>query len=211
MRVSAHPDHYTLLNSPKTEVLAASVKDLDYHVNMLEAMGLPTAPHLVIHVGGVYKNKESSLDRFVSQFNSLSDRIRLRLMLENDDKVYTAAEVLALCQQISVPMVLDVHHHYCANNGETVADLWPDIVRTWHGAIPKIHISSPKNMKEFRSHADFVEVADVLPFLTMAGKFGQDVDVMIEAKNKDQALFKLLDELEKIPGINRIEQAVIEI
>jgi UV DNA damage endonuclease len=211
MRISAHPDHYTLLNSPKEEVLAASLKDLDYHVNMLEAMGLPPAPQLVIHVGGLYKAKAASLDRFINQFNQLPDRVRLRLMLENDDKVYTAVDVLGLCQIIGSPMVLDIHHHTCINNGENLAELWPAIINTWNGAIPKIHLSSPKNDKDIRSHADNINLSDFLPFLTMAKAAGQDFDVMIEAKNKDQALFKLLDELEQTPGIKRVEQAVIEL
>jgi UV DNA damage endonuclease len=211
MRISAHPDHYTLLNSPKEEVLAASLNDLDYHVKMLEAMGLPPAPQLVIHIGGLYKAKEASLDRFIAQFNQLPDRIRLRLMLENDDKVYTAADVLGLCQRIGAPMVLDIHHHACLNNGESLLNLWPDIIKTWAGATPKIHVSSPKNDKDIRSHADNINLEDFLPFLTMAKEIGQDFDVMIEAKNKDQALFKLMDELEQTPGIERVEQAVIEL
>ncbi len=211
MRVSAHPDHYTLLNSPKEEVLSASLKDLEYHVNMLEAMGLPTAPQLVLHIGGVYKDKTNSLDRFVTNFNRLPDHIRLRLMLENDDKVYTAAEVLSLCQQLNAPMVLDIHHHACVNNGENLAEIWPAVCRTWKNTIPKIHISSPKNTKDFRSHADTVNPSDFLPFLAMTKEFGQDFDVMIEAKNKDQALFSLLDQLENVPGIKRVEQAVIEL
>lgn len=210
MRVSAHPDHYTLLNSPKKDVLSASLKDLDYHVNIFEAMGLPPAPQLVLHVGGFYKDKASSLERFLIQFNSLPDRISQRLMLENDDKVYTALEVLRLCQMIGRPMVLDIHHHVCANNKENLADLWPAIIKTWNGITPKIHLSSPKSNMEFRSHAAYVNLSDFLSFLTMAKAVEQNFDVMVEAKNKDQALFKLLDDLERIPGVKRTEQAVIE-
>ena len=211
MRVSAHPDHFTLLNSPKEEVLTTSLQDLDYHVKMLEAMGLPPGPQLVLHVGGLYKDKETSVARFIEQFSKLPDRIRLRLMLENDDKVYTAADVLSICQKVSAPMVLDIHHHSCVNNGENLADLWPDIVNTWNGRLPKIHLSSPKNLKDIRSHADNVELKDFYPFLITAKEFNHDFDVMIEAKNKDQAMFKLLDELEQTPGLKRLEQATIEL
>ncbi len=211
MRISAHPDHYTLLNSPREEVLTASLQDLDYHVNMLEAMGLPPAPQLVIHVGGLYKTKIPSLERFISRFNQLPDRIRQRLMIENDDKLYTAADVLALCQTVGSPMVLDIHHHACMNHGENLAELWPEVVKTWNGCLPKIHLSSPKSPQDIRSHADYINPADFLPFLAIAKETGHDFDVMIEAKNKDQALFKLLDELEQIPGITRADQAAIEL
>ena len=211
LRVSAHPDHYTLLNSPKTEVLTAAIHDLNYHVTMLEAMTLPAEPQLVIHVGGLYKEKPTAIARFITQFNQLPDRIRFRLMLENDDKIYTAVDVLKLCQTVGCPMVLDIHHHACNNTGENLADLWPAIVKTWNNSVPKIHLSSPKSDTEFRSHADIIALPDFLPFLTAAKEQRQDFDVMIEAKNKDQALFKLMNDLEKIPGIKRIEQAVIEL
>ncbi|QDR81071.1 UV DNA damage repair endonuclease UvsE [Sporomusa termitida] len=211
MRISAHPDHYTLLNSPREDVLTAALADLDYHVNMLEAMRLPPAPQLVIHVGGLYKAKTPSLERFISRFSLLPDRIRQRLMIENDDKLYTAADVLTLCQTLGSPMVLDIHHHTCMNQGEDLAGLWPAVIKTWQGCLPKIHLSSPKNAQDIRSHADNINLADFLPFLAIAKETGHDFDVMIEAKNKDQALFKLLDELEQTPGVKRVEQAVIEL
>lgn len=211
MRVSAHPDHYTLLNSPQPDVLTASIKDLEYHVNMLEAMNLEAAPQLVMHIGGFYKNKESSIARFITEFNNLPDRIRLRLMFENDDKVYSAADVLAICQKTGSPMVLDIHHHACVNHGDDLRGLWPEIVKTWGGATPKIHVSSPKNEKDLRSHADCVNPQDFLSFLEAAKETGTDFDVMVEAKQKDLAMFKLVENLERIPGIRRIEQATIEI
>lgn len=211
LRVSAHPDHYTLLNSPKAEVLAAALNDLEYHASILEAMTLPAEPQLVIHVGGLYKEKAAALTRFITQFNRLPDRIRLRIMLENDDKIYTAADVLKLCQTVGCPMVLDIHHHACNNTGERLTDLWPAIIKTWDNALPKIHLSSPKSSTDFRSHADTITPADFLPFLTQAKEVQQDFDVMIEAKNKDQALFNLMTELEQIPGIKRIAQAIIEL
>lgn len=211
MRISAHPDHFTLLNSPKAEVLSAALQDLEYHVTMLEAMGLPLDPQLVIHVGGLYKEKEAATTRFITQFNQLPKRIRCRLMLENDDKIYTATDVLKLCQTVKCPMVLDIHHYKCNNTGENLADLWPSIIKTWNNSIPKIHVSSPKNNTQIRNHADRIRLSDFLPFLNIAKDLKQDFDVMIEAKNKDQALFQLLDDLEHQPGIKRIAPAIIEL
>lgn len=211
MSVSAHPDHYTLLNSPQPDVLAASIKDLEYHVNMLEAMKLEAKPQLVLHIGGFYKNKDASLARFILEFNNLPDRIRLRLMLENDDKVYSAADVLAICQQTGCPMVLDIHHHACINREEDLRKLWPAIIKTWKGATPKIHVSSPKNKKDFRSHADYVDPEDLIAFLSIAKETDVDFDVMIEAKQKDLAMFRLLDDLEKTYAIPRIEQSTLQI
>lgn len=211
MRVSAHPDHFTLLNSPRPEVLAASLKDLDYHVRIFEAMGFDAYPSLVMHVGGQYKEKHAALSRFYENFGQLSDPLRLRIVLENDDKVYTVTEVLALCEKLGRPIVLDVHHHRCNNDGENLRNLWPRIVTTWAGEVPKIHISSPKSEKEYRSHADYINPADIIPFLRMAREMNRDLDIMVEAKQKDKAMFRLVEALASEPGIKRIEQAVIEL
>lgn len=210
-RLSAHPDHFTLLNSPKADVLTASLRDLEYHSALFRAMGFGPKPQLVLHAGGLYKNKQQSLERFCQQFTILPDDIRRRIMIENDDKVYSASDVLALSQMTGAPMLLDVHHHRCLNAGEDLVKLWPTIVDTWGEYTPKIHISSPKSEKDFRSHAELVSAKDLLPFLFAASNLGRDFDVMVEAKGKDRALFALLDELERTPGIKRVEEAAIMI
>ena len=210
MRISAHPDHFTVLNSQKPEVQQSAIRDLEYHALLFEALGLSPAPQLVLHVGGLYNNKQASIARFMSTFNQLPAQLRLRLMLENDDKSYGAMDVLTLCQSLNCPMVLDIHHHICHNNGEELAQLWPDIVNTWGNNVPKIHVSSPKSSKGFRSHADMVSVEDFLPFLKTAKELNRDFDVMVEAKHKDIAMLHLLDELTKVPGVKRVDQATIE-
>jgi UV DNA damage endonuclease len=211
MRFSAHPDHFTVLNSPQSEVLAAALVDLDYHARLFEAMGLSIKPSLVLHVGGLYNHKALSLERFVDRYRQLPERLRARIMLENDDKIYTAADVLSLCERLGCSMVLDIHHHRCNNNGEKLAELWPRIVATWNDLTPKIHVSSPKSEKDCRSHADFVAAADVLPFLEIAAVLGRDLDIMVEAKQKDEAMFRLVDELAALNGIRRPERAILEI
>jgi len=210
MRISAHPDHYTVLNSQKSEVVESALRDLDYHVSLFTALGLSPAPQLILHIGGLYNNKPASITRFIDIFNKLPNDIRLRLMLENDDKSYGAMDVLALCQLLNCPMVLDIHHHMCHNNREDLTYLWPDIINTWGNHVPKIHVSSPKSSSNFRSHADLVAVEDFLPFLKTAKEFNRDFDVMVEAKQKDLAMFHLLAELEKVPGVKRVDNATIE-
>jgi UV DNA damage endonuclease len=213
-RISAHPDHYTLINSHSEKVLVDSIKDLDYHVKIYEAMGLEDYRYkLVMHVGGLYKDKRTSTNRFGENFLKLPDRIRKRIILENDDKSFTAADVLAMCKELKMPMVLDVHHHKCANNGEELSDILGDIFSTWDEEYfnPKIHFSSPKNEKDFRSHADFIEVKDFINFLEIAKPVGRDFDVMLEAKSKDSALLQLSEELGEVHGIKRINESEFEI
>ena len=195
MRVSLHPDHFTLLNSPKPEVHESSLLDLTYHLNVIEAMELDESAQMVIHVGGKYEDKTPSLQRFKKNFRALPPAIKSRLVLENDDRCFTAMDVLGLAREISVPMVLDIHHHRILNNGEKLPEFLPDIFLLWGDKRPKFHISSPKSEREPRSHADFIDINTATSFLDLAKDFQRDLDLMIEAKQKDLALIKLAQEL----------------
>lgn len=211
MRVSFHPDHYTLINSPREEVLLSSLTDLEHHCLLLEGMGLSHAAKLVTHVGGGYKDKEKSLGRFLENWKRIPERITGRLTLENDDKTFTAGEVLCLCIKLGLPMVLDIHHFRCNEGDDNLAELFPDFTATWDQTSlpPKIHVSSPKSPEDFRSHHDFVNTDDLYPFLKLARDFDRDIDVMVEAKHKDRAMFKLVKELANYPMIKQTGGATL--
>ena len=156
---------------------------------------------LVIHVRSSAGGKEESIKRFITNLDRFPKRITSRLIIENDDKVFTAKNVLDLCQEINCPMVLDLHHHKCKNDGENIADLLEDIFNTWNNESlpPKVHFSSPRESEFDRKHADFIDVNDFANFLNIAKETtNKDFDVMIEAKKKDQALIKLVEDLKKI-------------
>ncbi|QJD84793.1 UV DNA damage repair endonuclease UvsE [Cohnella herbarum] len=207
MRVSFHPDHFTVLSTPRPEVFSNSVNDLNHHVRMLEAMGLDERATNNIHVGGSYGDKKASALRFIEQFRTIERRITERITLENDDKTFTAAETLRIAEEVGVPMVLDIHHHAVNPGEERMADLWPRIQRTWdHFAWnvrqsearlklpPKLHVSSPKSLSDPRGHADHIEIMPLLTFLREIAHLTPAIDIMIEAKRKDEALLKLMDE-----------------
>ncbi len=196
-RVSLHPDHFTLLNSPRPEVQAASLRDLEYHLQVLEAMGLGDEFKLVIHVGGKYNDSPTALARFAAQFITLPEKIKSRLTLENDDRSFTAPEVLKLCQKLKIPMVLDLHHQQLLNQGEEIQSLLPEVFATWGNLLPKLHCSSPRDQKNPRNHADFINPDIVVDFLKLAQQLEQDFDLMLEAKQKDLALFRLGEDLKK--------------
>lgn len=168
---------------------------------------------LVLHIGGLYGSRKESLERFRTSFAKLPDRIRNRTILENDDRSYTATDVLKLCTHPGIPMVLDVHHDRCLSGDENLDTLLLRIFDTWNGEYfrPKVHFSSPKSPKEFRSHADFIELGEFLGFLEIARGAGKDMDIMLEAKNKDQALLKLSEELSGVTGIRRINTGEFEL
>lgn len=210
LRISAHPDHFTLLNSPKEDILASSLRDLTYHANLFEGMNLSEKEaKLVLHVGGLYDSKPKAIDRFKTNFTKLPPSIRNRIILENDDKVYTAGDTLSICRDLDIPMVLDIHHHWCNHKDEDLSELLPNIFKTWDNEIfpPKIHVSSPKPGKNIRAHADDVDVDFFYQFLQQAKKYDRDFDVMLEAKNKDRALFKLVEQLKAYDSIEMLDGA----
>ncbi len=212
-RISAHPDHYTVLNSPREEVLQTSIRDLEYHHQIFAGMGLGPEAKLVLHVGGAYSNKSKSQRIFIDNYHELPHYIRNRITLENDDKIYTVRDVLGICEELGIPMVLDVHHHLCNNENDDIGNYLTAIFDTWNkqSLPPKIHVSSPRNISNLRSHADNVNPIMVAEFLMRAKACHRDLDVMIEAKHKDLALFNLMQALKTRPGIRIINEASIEI
>lgn len=217
LRVSFHPNQFTLFTSPERKITENAVIDMEYHYEMLEAMGVVGDSLINIHIGGAYGNKPATLERFHENLRCLPEPIKKVMTLENDDKTYTAEETLAACEQECIPFVFDYHHHVANPCPETpLADLLPRIFATWQGRggiPPKVHLSSPKSEKELRAHADFVDVEFIMPFLKMAREIGggADFDVMIEAKAKDQALLKLVEELSRVRGFKRVAGACLEI
>ena len=200
MRIDFHPDQFNVVNSIKENVVKDTLRNLNHAVDLYDLMDYDDGK-LVIHVGSSAGGKGDSINRFIDNFNEFPKRIRKRLILENDDKIFTAKDVLFICEKIKIPMVLDVHHHNCKNDGENLSDLMKNIFDTWscENLPPKIHFSSPKEGKLDRKHADYIDVNEFASFLNLAKEsVNNDFDVMIEAKKKDLALFKLIDDLRKI-------------
>lgn len=227
LRVSFHPDHFTVLSTPRPEVLESSIRDLQHHTDMLNAMGLPATAKNNIHIGGAYGDKPLAAKRFCEHFTELPAMLQERITLENDDKTFNAPETLEVCQQLGLPMVLDIHHQWVNNEGELPWELWPEIQKTWTSPLalkdvmpgqllpPKIHVSSPRSPSDPRSHADGVEPAPLLAFLKRIAPGTPAVDVMIEAKAKDGALFGLMEEFKVLAeagnGIKVLDGASVEI
>ena len=198
--LSTHPDQFNVINSVKDKVIEDTIRNLNHAVDLYDLMEYDEGK-LVIHVGSSAGGKEESIKRFITNLDRFPKRITSRLIIENDDKVFTAKNVLDICQEINCPMVLDLHHHKCKNDGENIADLLEDIFNTWNNESlpPKVHFSSPRESEFDRKHADFIDVNDFANFLNIAKETtNKDFDVMIEAKKKDQALIKLVEDLKKI-------------
>lgn len=155
---------------------------------------------MVLHIGSAEGGKDKAIDRFITNFRAYPKDITEKLILENDDKTFTAKDVLHICKTVSAPMVLDIHHHLCNNDEDSLEDIIEEIFNTWNEEKlpPKIHVSSPKSGEKDRRHADYIEVEDFIRFIEMCKPLKRDIDVMIEAKQKDLALYKLVQDIKRI-------------
>lgn len=187
MRVDFHPDQFCVLNSVKRDVFDNSVKILIYHYNLLEAFGIRDKV-LVLHVGSNSFGKDNSIRRFINNFNRLPLYLRSSIAIENDDKVFTVSDVIKISKETGIPVVLDYHHHLC-NKSDFSFD---DVFNSWGSRRVKMHFSSPKNKREYRSHNDYIDGDDFIEFLKILKKYDRDVDVMLEAKCTDDSLFRLV-------------------
>ena len=196
MRVDFHPDQYCILNSTKKDVVKNSIEILKYHYNILEYLNIYDK-RLIIHIGSSVLGKENSLKRFINNFNKLPDYIKKSITIENDDKVFGILDCIKLNEILNIPITLDYHHFICNNNGEKITELLPIIFESWKDETPKIHFSTSKNKskKDFRSHHDYINSDDFISFVKILKTLNKDVDIMIEAKAKDEALFRLIREL----------------
>lgn len=203
MRVDTHPDEFNVVNSNNPQVVENTIINLSRQVEWFEDMYYKDGK-MVIHVGGATGGKEKAITRFIDNFSKMPRSIKERLMIENDDKTYTANETLNLCKSINVPMVLDIHHHNCNNNGDEITNILEDIFNTWNNENlpPKMHFSSPKDIslvdKVDKKHSDFINPVDFIEFIEKLRPYKRDVDIMLECKEKDVALFKLVSDLKEI-------------
>ena len=214
LRVSFHPNAFTLFTSPNQDVTNKAVEDMVYHYQLLEAMGMPEHALINIHVGGSYGDKQKAIQRFHTNSKKIPTDIKKCMTLENDDKTYTTEETLQVCEYEDIPLLFDYHHHIANPSDSSLEELFPRILRTWdkRGWKPKIHISSPRSEKEIRAHASNVDVDFIMPFIQLLKKTGiAEIDFIIEAKNKDIAMMKLIEDLSSLRGINRLTGGSIRI
>lgn len=193
-RLTVHPGQYCQLASPNDLVVVNAIRELEYHCEMLDLMTLDQDSVMIIHMGGVYGNKEETLQRFRKNWSRVPKNVQQRLVLENDEICYNVQDLLPISQELKIPIVLDWHHAaiYPSERG-TSEKLVPLINAVWQerGIRVKQHYSESRagaeTRMERRAHSD-----RVTKFPPTIG----EVDLMIEAKDKEQAVFGLLRQLD---------------
>ena len=192
IRISMHPDQFVIINALKEDVVERSVRELEYHCTVLDRMGLDRTAKIQIHLGGVYGDKDSAIERFIASYNSLSKSLKSRLVIENDDRSYSLVDCLSVHEKIGIPIVFDAFHHQCLNNGETLRQGLELSATTWKESdgVPMVDYSSQQRGQWPGSHAKTLNTTMFRNFLHEAK--GLDFDMMLEIKDKETSAGKAL-------------------
>jgi len=193
MRLTMHPGQYTLLSSPNENITNNSIEDLKHHCDILDRIGVDQNGVIIIHLGGSYSNKIKTIKRIKENILKLPKNVKNRLVLENCEMSYNVEDILPISKELLVPIVIDFHHNEIYKSSKLIDEYFEEIFNIWkiRNIKPKVHISNsvlgvqPTDNKTLRrKHSDLIYyIHDGLL------KIDIPIDIMIEAKLKEQALF----------------------
>ena len=194
MRITSHPGPFNKLCSPNERVVLNTIKDLEHHGEVFDLIGLPRTPFakINIHVGATYGNKEKTAETFCRNFERLSDAVKTRLTVENDDKasMYSTKDLYELVyKRIGIPIVHDVHHHLFCTGGLSQEEAMNLAATTWGDVKPVIHYSQSRAVEH--NNPKIKPQAHSDSYWEPVETFGLDVDVMCECKHKEIGVFRL--------------------
>jgi len=204
-RLTFHPGQYNVVGTPNESTFQQTINDLSYHAEVLDRMGMGPDSVMVVHGGGLYGDKEKTLERWCENYKRLPESIKRRLVLENCEKCFSIKDCLYVSKKVNIPVVFDTHHYTCYNilhPDECIekAEYYiEDILNTWkkRGIKPKFHVSEQGSGRTGH-HSDYIEVIPEY-LLEIPEKYECHIDIMIEAKKKELAIFKLYS---KYPFLN---------
>lgn len=207
-RLTFHPGQYNCIGTPVKDVFLHTIEDLKYHADLLDLMELDENSVIVIHGGGIYGDKIATKHRWYDHFQLLPDNVKRRLVIENCEKNFSIVDCLEVSREVDIPVVFDTHHYACykiLHPDETFEDpgfYIPEILASWarRGIKPKFHISEQGSGKTGH-HSDYVETIPEY-LLEIPKKYNVKIDIMIEAKMKEQAIFRLYKKYRRQLGID---------
>jgi UV DNA damage endonuclease len=193
IRISMHPGQYTVINSFDNGIVARSIRELQYHTDLLDALGLDQSAKVQIHVGGVYGNKEKSMRRFIDRYHNLGNAIKRRLVIENDDRSYSLDDCLKIHGETGLPVLFDTYHNEANKSGYSTADGLAAIANTWHDhdGIPMVDYSDYRAAGPKASHAESIDISNFVRFLRATKS--HDCDIMLEIKDKEQSALRAVE------------------
>jgi UV DNA damage endonuclease len=185
VRLSMHPAQFINPGSPNLETSERSLDELRYAARIFDLLGSEDAV-VVLHLGGAYDDRPAAVARFVAALRPEVGILRY-LALENDERIWTVAEVARAAEDLRIPVIVDNLHHRLNPGGLALGEALGLVLPTWEerGVRPKIHLSSQDLKKRPGAHAYTIEPDDWESVVEALD--GRDTDVMVEAKGKELA------------------------
>ena len=198
-RLTYHPGPFNKLTSPKEQVVVNTIKDLEIHGRIMDLLGMPRSPYakINIHVGAHYNNKPMAIDNFCRNFHRLSDAVKTRLTVENDDKasLYSTKELYdEVYKRIGIPIVFDYHHHKFCTGGQDEEEALLTACMTWGDVRPVVHFSQSRAVEH--NNPKIKENAHSDSYWSAINLYNLDLDVMLECKHKEIGLYKMRELME---------------
>jgi UV DNA damage endonuclease len=193
-RLTMHPGPFHCLASPNPKVVERTIIGLNKHSEQFDMMGYKPSHHnkINIHVGGAYGDKESALSRFCENFKLLNENTKKRLVVENDDSPneYSVKDLYeGVYKKIGTPITFDYFHHKFNTGEQTEEEALKLASTTWPiGVTQCCHYSESRRKEQLdetirpQAHSDII--------YEKIQTYGLEPDIVIEAKLKEQAIFK---------------------
>jgi len=198
MRVSMHPGQFIIINSPDKEIFQRSAKELLYHAEVLDLLEIDDTAKIQIHVGGAYGNKGQSIRRFIQRYKHLDSKIKKRLVIENDERLFNIEDCLRIHKEIKIPIVFDVFHFQCNNSGQSIREAVSQVCSTWSekDGLPIVDYSNQEKGKRIGTHAKTIRKGDFKRFIKETEGF--QFDIMCEIKDKEKSALRALKLINQI-------------
>ena len=185
IRVSAHPSEYITLTSDDDVKVQHSIIDLELHAEIFDRLNLSQSYYnpLNIHIRKEGDPKDLSLT-FIKNFERLSESVKKRLVLENNDtgNTWTVNNLKKyFYETYGIPVTFDNLHHEMLNHDVSHMDAFYDAYSTWN-CTPIFHYSEGKNGT--RAHSDMA--------LGIPENYNKEVLFDVELKNKDYAILDII-------------------
>ncbi|MHA2357607.1 MAG: UV DNA damage repair endonuclease UvsE [Candidatus Heimdallarchaeaceae archaeon] len=198
VRISMHPGQYVVLNSKKQDTILNSIRELEYHKNLLNQMGLDNTAKIQIHVGGVYGDKEDAMKRFIDSYETLEDNIKKRLVIEHDERSYSLKDCIWISKEIQIPVVFDILHHKYHNQNETITEAIQLAGESWKkiDGLQMIDYSNIEEGSKPGKHSNNLNLEIFQEFLIETKHL--DFDIMLEIKDKENSALEAVQILSRL-------------
>ena len=189
IRISMHPDQFVLLNAKNKDIVNNSIKELEYHTDVLDLMRLDTSAKVQIHVGGAYGDRDDSKKKFVSNYkNLLSEKVKKRLVIENDDHIYNLNDCIEIHSNTEIPILFDIFHHQCFGDNLPLIHAVQTASDTWYknrDGIIMIDYSNQEPNERKGKHSNTLDMKQFKEFILSIASL--DLDIMLEVKDKENS------------------------